>query len=119
MTCEIEFTENALRKAEELKTATPEFHDQVLRVYLEGKGCDGFFYGVAFDKPQEGDKEIRQADGSVIIADNETLKFVEGSTVDWVDDERGQGFLVENPSHRKFRGKFYKRDGWEERLLKN
>ena len=108
----ITLTNTALKMALELKKE----NDGDLRVYLDGKGCDGFFYGVAFDQRSSED-QVFTHEGLDIICDPESYKFMKGSEVEWVDDERGQGFLVNNPHHRKFRGKFYKRENWEQRLL--
>ncbi|MEI8027058.1 MAG: iron-sulfur cluster biosynthesis family protein [Pseudomonadota bacterium] len=90
-----------------------------LRLYLEGKGCDGFFYGVSFDSKTEGDVDLGPIAGSrlQLITDQDTLEFVKGSKIDWVQDERGTGFLVENPRHSKYRGKFFKRDVWKQKLI--
>ncbi len=90
-----------------------------LRLYLEGKGCDGFFYGVSFDSKTEGDVDLGPIAGSrlQLITDRDTLEFVKGSKIDWVQDERGAGFLVENPRHSKYRGKFFKRDVWKQKLI--
>src|SRR5690606_9834646 len=63
-----------------------------LRLYLDGKGCDGFYYGVSFDEPADGDLHFVQ-DGIDIIVDPDTLEFVVGSEIDWVNDERGRGYL--------------------------
>ena len=87
-----------------------------LRLYLEGKGCDGFYYGVAFDHPAPSDHHFQQGKVDLIV-DAESLRFVTGSTIDWVDDKRGRGFLVDNPAHRKYRGKFYKKSFWQKQLL--
>ena len=114
----IELTERALVEALNLKNATPMYSNLSLRVYLAGKGCDGFEYGVCFDAKGPLDKEFLIGDLE-IICDPESWKFIAGSTVDWVDDERGRGFLVSNPNHRKFRGKFYRKTGWETKLPGN
>lgn len=108
----ITLTNTAVRKALELRQSV---YDD-LRVYLDGKGCDGFFYGVSFDQ-RSTDDLIFPHSGLNVICDPESYKFIKESTVEWVDDERGQGFLVDNPNHRKFRGKFYKREQWQDRLL--
>lgn len=110
----ITLTEEAYNNALRMSS---EFDSKTLRVYLEGKGCDGFYYGVSFDNI-ESDDLINQQGNLTLVIDPESYKFCQGSIVDWVDDERGQGFLVENPNHQKFRGKFYKRTSWQERLLK-
>ncbi len=90
-----------------------------LRVYLEGKGCDGFFYGVSFDHKEADDIEIGKIAGSelALISDPATLEFIRGSVIDWADDERGTGFIVENPKHSKYRGKFFKREIWKQKLV--
>lgn len=110
----ITLTPRAIEAACSLRAGNAEWTKFDLRVYLSGKGCDGFEYGVSFDARQ--DVDLAEAfDSIVTIIDPETAKYVGGSTIDWVDDERGRGFLVENPNHKKYRGKFFKRKGWEEK----
>lgn len=113
----IELTQEALVEAKKLAESDPAHHGLPLRVYIEGKGCDGFYYGVAFDPEQSGDTVFMQGDLKIVV-DQDSLRFIDGSTVVWVDDERGRGFLVENPRQKKFRGKFYKKKAWMDELLK-
>ena len=112
---EIKLTETALLKAQNLESSEPHFKNLHLRVYIEGKGCDGFYYGVTFDSANATDFFFTQG-GLNIIVDPESLKFLYGSTVAWIQDDRGSGFLVENPQHERFRGKFYKKKSWIEAL---
>ena len=44
----VTLTDEALRKAITLQLENPAWYGLSLRLYLEGKGCDGFFYGVTF-----------------------------------------------------------------------
>ena len=111
----IRLTDRAISEAHTLEASNPEWAGLALRVYLEGKGCDGFFYGVTFDKPASEDLHFQQ-DSIDIVVDPDTIEYVDGSTIDWVDDERGKGFLVENPQHKVFRGKFFKRSSWTKKL---
>src|SRR5690242_9114411 len=93
------FTDGAIATAVKLAGENPEYVGKPLRLYLAGKGCDGFEYGVAFDEHLEGD--ITQNAGPIlVVVDGAALEFIQGSTVDWVDDERGKGFLIENPNHK-------------------
>ncbi len=108
-------TQNAYDKALELQKDFPRYRGLPLRLYVEGKGCDGFTYGVSFDPSAEDDLSFHIGHITCII-DPQSLVFCKGSSIDWVDDERGTGFLVENPNQRKFRGKFYKRKAWIEKL---
>ena len=115
----INLSKRALLKALELKAENSHWGGCSLRVYIEGKGCDGFYYGVSFDEVKSGDIVFPQIDEGLaidLLIDPESLKFMKGSHVDWVDDERGAGFLVENPNHNKFRGKFFRRKDWQQKL---
>jgi iron-sulfur cluster assembly accessory protein len=109
---QIRLTDTACARA---KAMAADHAGEALRYYIEGKGCDGFFYGVAFDTPTPRDLRYEQ-DGLPVAVDPESLRFMYASEVEWVDDERGQGFLVTNPNHRRFRGKFYKKSAWKDRL---
>lgn len=111
----IYLTPEAIAMAHELETEDPERKGKSLRLYLDGKGCDGFYYGVAFDEPLPDDLHFPQG-GIDLIVDRDSYDFCMGSKIEWVDDERGRGFLVDNPHQRKFRGKFYKRKSWQDRL---
>ena len=115
----IKITEEALSKALEIQNKTPCWFGMDLRLYLDGKGCDGFFYGVTFDKKTSEDLIFENSYNGQklnIIVDQKTLEFTEGSLISWSSHNGTEGFLVENPRHRKFRGKFYKRGYWRKRM---
>jgi iron-sulfur cluster insertion protein len=113
-------TDAAVRQAVRFQEEHSEWASLSLRIYLAGKECDGFTYGVSFDEtlPEDHHFPQRLSDGSQIdvVVDGQAVRFINDSVVDWVDDERGQGFVVTNPGHKKFRGKFYKGKNWERRL---
>ena len=108
-------TPAAVEQAKRLREENHEHHGKSLRLYIEGKGCDGFFYGVTFDHKEQSDRHFLIDTLSCII-DAQTLEYCEGSVIDWISDERGTGFLVENPSQRKYRGKFFKRKVFRDKL---
>lgn len=105
----------------ETLAALDEYKDKpCLRVYLEGKGCDGFSYGVAFDSKKENDIAFLIKSESFsfeLICDPDSFQFVKGANITFVNDMRGVGYVVENPRHNRFKGKFYKKKVWQERLL--
>lgn len=69
-----------------------------LRVYISGQTCSGFQYGMALDnKPQDSDTCF-ECEGVKILVDETSIQYMGGSTVDYIDDTRGKGFLVENPN---------------------
>lgn len=114
----ITITEAALDAAVALFAEHPEWRGLPLRLYIEGKGCDGFYYGVSFDEARPEDREVfhDEARKLRLIVDPDSLPFVAGAQITWVDNELGKGFLVNNPQQRAFRGKFYHRKAWVERL---
>ncbi len=114
---DISLTQEAIAKAIELQRDFPRYQNRTLRIYIEGKGCDGFTYGVTFDDKTETDLVFHQGPLNCVI-DPESYQFCKGSTVEWVDDERGTGFLLSNPNERHYRGKFYKKRVWQEFLTK-
>jgi iron-sulfur cluster assembly protein len=68
-----------------------------LRVGVRGGGCSGFQYALAFDQQRDGD-EIFEDKGIRLLVDGPSLAYVQGSTIDYVDDLQGSGFKVDNPN---------------------
>ena len=68
-----------------------------LRVGVKGGGCSGFQYVLAFDKKREGDEVVDQQ-GITLLVNGESVDFVRGSVIDFVDGLQGAGFKVENPN---------------------
>lgn len=70
-----------------------------LRVWVQGGGCSGLSYGMALDSetPDETD-QIFEQDGIKIYVDSLSLGYMDGSSVDYVDDVLGGGFKIENPN---------------------
>lgn len=92
------------RAASELKTLMEEQGqaDAALRVWVAGGGCSGLQYGMALDtnEPEEGDQLFSEG-GVKVIIDPGSLGYMTGAVVDFVDDEHGGGFKIENPNATK------------------
>lgn len=110
----VTMSEEAIQQAFKLQRDTKEYKNLELRLYIEGKGCDGFYYGVSFDAKKPDDISFKQSDTIELVCDPDSYQFCKGAHIEWVNDERGTGFLVDNPNQKKFRGKFYKRKAWQE-----
>ncbi len=88
------------RAVVELKTLIEqEAKDAALRVWVAGGGCSGLSYGMALDDnaPEEGDSVFEQ-DGIKLFVDPLSLGYMEGATVDYVEEALGGGFKIENPN---------------------
>lgn len=68
-----------------------------LRMFVQGGGCAGFNYGFTLDdQQQEDDFEFPAGPASVLI-DSMSAVYVEGSTIDYVEDLSGSNFKITNP----------------------
>jgi iron-sulfur cluster assembly protein len=67
-----------------------------LRVFVSGSGCGGMEYGMGFDKTRDGDT-VETVEGMQIYVDPASAQYLEGTTVDFVDEEGG-GFRIDNPN---------------------
>jgi iron-sulfur cluster assembly protein len=68
-----------------------------LRVGVRGGGCSGFQYNLAFDEVREDDAVFEDS-GLKLLCDRQSLPYVAGSTIDYVDSLQGAGFQVNNPN---------------------
>jgi iron-sulfur cluster assembly accessory protein len=68
-----------------------------LRVAVKGGGCSGFQYQLALDEPRETD-EVFDFEGIRIFVDPQSLRYVDGSEVDFTESLMGSGFQVNNPN---------------------
>lgn len=94
----ITLTERAACELKELMVSQQKAN-AALRIWVAGGGCSGLSYGMALDDatPEEGDNVFEQ-DGLKIYVDGLSLQYMEGSSVDYVDDMMGGGFKIENPN---------------------
>ena len=75
----VAFTEKGAEKVREfLETQNADISLAGLRVGVRGGGCSGFQYHLAFD--------------------NQSLPYVDGSSIDYIDSLQGAGFQVNNPN---------------------
>ncbi len=68
-----------------------------LRVGIKGGGCSGFQYSLALDEKRDGD-EVFEYEGIRVLVDAQSLKYVDGSEVDYTESLMGAGFQVNNPN---------------------
>jgi len=92
----ITLTENAQKKvASILVNEGPEFK---LRMYVSGKGCAGLTYGFGItDEVEEDDVAIEEGERTVLI-DSQSLPYLKGSVVDFIDGLTGSKFDIKNPN---------------------
>jgi iron-sulfur cluster assembly protein len=77
--------------------AKEESDSLALRVYVAGGGCSGLQYGMALDDAMEDDLLLNY-EGIRVVVDPESLRFIQGAEIDYVDSLMGAGFTVNNPN---------------------
>lgn len=91
-------TENAadhLRDLLAAKNASPE--EMGLRLFIEKGGCAGMNYAMKIGAPEAND-EIVERNGVRVFVDAESLVYLRGSEVDYVDSLNDSGFKINNPN---------------------
>ena len=78
----VSFTETGAEKVREFLTAQEaDVSSAGLRVGVRGGGCSGFQYQLAFDEQRDGDV-VFEDHGLRILVDNQSLPYVDGSSID-------------------------------------
>jgi iron-sulfur cluster assembly protein len=93
----ITFTDAAVEQIKEFSKNHP---TAVLRVGVSGGGCSGFEYKLGFIEEEEVDETFsryKQKDLPFVV-DEKSEPFIDGCTVDWVEDLMQKGFRFDNPN---------------------
>ena len=70
-----------------------------LRLATEKSGCTGFGYVVDYAEAVNDDDQVFESHGVKVVVDNESLKMVDGTEIDFVKNNvLNQGFEFKNPN---------------------
>jgi iron-sulfur cluster assembly protein len=69
-----------------------------LRVFIRGGGCSGFQYGMTFDSNPRPVDRVFEEHGLRVIVDPQSLQYMAGARIDYVEDPEGAGFHIDNPN---------------------
>ncbi len=93
----IELTEQAVEAVKSFRTEEGK-NGAGLRIAIVGGGCSGFQYDLSLvDKASEND-ETYDFSGLSVFVDKNSLIYLKGTVVDYVNDIRGSGFVFQNPN---------------------
>ena len=93
----VNLTDIAAEKVSQFLTSQEPSENAGLRVGVRGGGCSGFQYALALDERRDGD-HVFEDHGIRVIVDEDSLQYVNGSTVDYKESLMGAGFEVNNPN---------------------
>jgi iron-sulfur cluster assembly protein len=72
-----------------------------LRITAETAGCHGLDYSLGLESEIEEGDEVLEFDGLKVLIDPVSATLIQGTSVDFVEDERGAVFVFNSPSERK------------------
>ena len=96
-TDQLSVTPAAANAVEEL-FAKRDLEGYALRVFVSGGGCSGFQYGMALEDNIRDTDIVYEQHGVKIVVDDVSINYLNGATVDYVDEVMGSGFKIENPN---------------------
>lgn len=93
----ITMTPSAIDKIKRLIEAAQNPHLK-LRIYIVGGGCSGFQYGFKLDDVVNTEDMCVDVDGISVLIAPLSLPYLQGATVDYVENLQGASFKVNNPN---------------------
>lgn len=69
-----------------------------LRITVESGGCAGFKYIMGLANETNSDDTVIERDGVKLFVDNDSQKYLAGTTIDFVLAQEGSGFTFDNPN---------------------
>ena len=94
----MQLTDGAVQKILSLKKDEIDESILNLRVYVTAVGCSGFQYGFSFDNIVDEDDTCIEKEGANLVIDSLSLQYLQGSTVDYIEDLTGSKFIISNPN---------------------
>jgi len=75
--------------------------DYGLRVGVIAGGCSGYMYDIGLEKsPKENDRVLEEK-GIKIFMNEESIAFMKGASVDYVESLQNSGFKINNPNVKR------------------
>ena len=93
----LQLTETAIKQVKQLKEAQNLSENVFLRMGVKGGGCSGMSYLLEFDSemgPHDKDFDI---DGVKVVCDKKSYLYLNGTTLDYVQQGLTGGFTFVNP----------------------
>ena len=86
--------------AEQVKAVLTERQrpNAVLRIFIAGKSCSGFNYGMTLADGPDADDILIEDQGVRFIVDTVSAPFLSGAQVDFIDTLTHRGFTITNPN---------------------
>ncbi len=94
-------TEKAIAEIQNIVKEQSIPENYVLRMGVQGGGCSGFSYSLAFDEATSESDSVLEFGKVKIAVDYKSLLYLKGITLDFQDGLNGRGFVFNNPNAKK------------------
>ncbi len=71
--------------------------DHGLRVFAAGTRCSGIQYGLSLEKSPKAEDSVLESNGIKLIFSKDIQEDVEELKIDYIDNDYGKGFVINNP----------------------
>ncbi|MGA2820367.1 MAG: iron-sulfur cluster assembly accessory protein [Anaerolineales bacterium] len=71
---------------------------QAVRVFVYSGGCGGYQYGMSSEGGSRSGDQRFESQRFPIVIDSNSLRYLRGSTIDFVSDPSGGDFAIDNPN---------------------
>ncbi len=75
--------------------------DYGLRIGILMGGCSGYMYEIGMEKSAKENDVILEEKGVKIFMNQESIAFMKGSIVDYIDALQNAGFKISNPNVKR------------------
>ena len=97
----ITVSENAKQKAISLIKEAGKPADTFIRVGVEGGGCSGLSYKMAFDNQLNEGDQVFEDKGIKLVVDKKSFLYLIGTELDFSGGLNGKGFVFNNPNAQR------------------
>ena len=90
-------SENAVKQVKELKDTQHLAENVFLRMGVKGGGCSGMSYSLEFDSEMGPHDRAFDIEGIKVVCDKKSYLYLNGTTLDYVQQGLTGGFTFVNP----------------------
>ena len=90
-------TERALAEIKRIYVEKSVPDEYLLRIDIESGGCSGVHHILGFDNEISDNDKIFDANGLGVVIDRKALFVLQSTTIDYINDINGSGFIFDNP----------------------
>jgi len=94
-------SETAISAINQIKQENNVPDDIHIRIATKSGGCSGMNYILGFDTLLNDNDLVFKVRNHSFVIDKKSIFYLLGVTLDYKEDERGRGFVFDNPFHEK------------------